>query len=97
MRSGQYDPYGKPLTLNTIRAPKALRSNPTVPHSSPQQLGSLIVANVRADPLDEGKNIYKLLGYRATLKIKNFFTAIKGHQLMINSVNLFTSLIHKTL
>jgi hypothetical protein len=82
IKTGQFDPFCKPLygilaqTFNTIRAPKELRNNPTVPPPTPQQLGSSIVENVTAEPLEEGECIYRCVD-GTTLRIKNVFVAIR--------------------
>ena len=82
IKSGQYDPTGKPLyaimhqIFNVVRAPKELRGTPTMPPATPEQMGNSIVEEVDLRPITEEWSIYRC-DDGTTIKAKPALTTIR--------------------
>lgn len=82
IKTGQYDPFGKPMygmvsaNMQVVRAPKDLRGSPTIPPPTPEQLGDSILAEVNFTSENDEWNNYKCED-GTTLQLKSQIISIK--------------------
>jgi hypothetical protein len=83
LKTGQYDQYGRPVyglaTTNviSIRAPKELKGEPTIPPPSSQELGASIVEEVKITPINQHDNNSYSLDDGTTVTINVLVTSVK--------------------
>lgn len=83
VKTGQFDVYGKPVyavmanVMHSIRAPKELRGEPTLPPLTSQQLGNSIIEEVNASLTGQPQwNIYRCVD-GTTIKVQTVLVSVR--------------------